>query len=133
MHPEPEALRAWFYPGDGFGQEFVYPEKRAFELAETARVPVLTGEVTPTEKPEELIKEPVTAVTPEKEVVELAQVTQRPQAQIPPLIAQAAPQTPPAAPPELPKTASPLPLLMLVGLCSLGIAVALRVISKCIA
>lgn len=62
----PEALRAWFYPGDGFGQEFVYPKKRAFELAETARVPVLTGEVTPTEKPEELIKEPVTAVTPEK-------------------------------------------------------------------
>lgn len=129
----PEALRAWFYPGDGFGQEFVYPKNRAFELAETARVPVLTGAVTPTEKPEELIKEPVTAVTPEKEEVELAQVTQRPQVQIPPLIAQAAPQTPLAAPPELPKTASPLPLLMLVGLCSLGIAVVLRAISKRIA
>src|SRR5579863_2983926 len=127
----PEALRAWFYPGDGFGQEFVYPKKRAFELAETAQVPVLTGAVTPTEKPEELIKEPVTAVTPEKEEVELAQVTQRPQAEIPPLIAQAAPQT--LAAPELPKTASPLPLLMLVGLCSLGIAVVLRAISKRIA
>jgi hypothetical protein len=27
----PEALRAWFYPGDNFGQEFVYPKTRAFQ------------------------------------------------------------------------------------------------------
>ena len=25
----PEALRAWFYPGANWGQEFVYPKKRA--------------------------------------------------------------------------------------------------------
>src|SRR3984893_16400237 len=25
----PEALRAWFYPGDTYGQQFVYPHKRA--------------------------------------------------------------------------------------------------------
>src|SRR4249920_3490343 len=29
----PEALKAWFYPGDNFGQEFVYSKKRAIELA----------------------------------------------------------------------------------------------------
>ena len=26
---QPEAIKAWFYPGDNLGQEFVYPKKRA--------------------------------------------------------------------------------------------------------
>lgn len=30
---QPPALKAWFYPGDTFGQEFAYPEGRAAELA----------------------------------------------------------------------------------------------------
>ena len=30
---EPEALRAWFYPGRNWGEEFVYPKARAIELA----------------------------------------------------------------------------------------------------
>ncbi len=30
---EPMALRAWFYPGDMIGQEFVYSDKQAKELA----------------------------------------------------------------------------------------------------
>src|SRR5580700_8912993 len=34
----PEALRAWFYPGDSFGQEFVYPRARAIQLAQTTQV-----------------------------------------------------------------------------------------------
>ena len=29
----PEAIRAWFYPGDNYGEEFVYPKPRATELA----------------------------------------------------------------------------------------------------
>jgi hypothetical protein len=29
----PEAIKAWFYPGLQFGQEFVYPKTRAMELA----------------------------------------------------------------------------------------------------
>jgi hypothetical protein len=29
---EPEAIRAWFYPGENFGQEFVYPKLRASAL-----------------------------------------------------------------------------------------------------
>ncbi|HEV2200120.1 MAG TPA: hypothetical protein VGR73_09880 [Bryobacteraceae bacterium] len=127
----PEALRAWFYPADSFGQEFVYPKKRAAELAVTSKAPVLTGEVTPAEKPEELVKEPVAAITPENKEVELAQVSEPP-----PLISQARPAPqPPAATPanELPKTASPLPLLILVGFGSLGIAAALRAISRRVA
>ena len=38
----PLALRAWFYPGDQYGQEFVYPKTRAVELAKANRVPVLS-------------------------------------------------------------------------------------------
>ncbi len=29
----PEALRAWFYPGDNFGQEFAYPKSEAVQIA----------------------------------------------------------------------------------------------------
>src|SRR6202046_2222337 len=29
---QPEALRAWFYPGKNFGQEFVYPKAKAIEI-----------------------------------------------------------------------------------------------------
>lgn len=131
-HDTPEALRAWFYPADNFGQEFVYPKKRAVELAATAHVPVLTAPVTPAEKPEELIKEPVMAVTPENKEVEVAQVTAP--AEAPRVIAQAEPAPAPApAPAELPKTASPLPLLMLLAGCSLGLAVAMRFIVKYVA
>src|SRR6201988_2126443 len=38
---DPQAIRAWFYPGDNWGQEFVYPKKRAVEIARVAKVPVL--------------------------------------------------------------------------------------------
>ena len=30
---QPEALRAWFYPGQSWGAEFVYPKARAVEIA----------------------------------------------------------------------------------------------------
>ncbi len=39
---QPEALRAWFYPGDNSGHEFVYPESRARELAKRTGHPVLS-------------------------------------------------------------------------------------------
>ncbi len=38
----PEALKAWFYPGDQYGQEFVYPKSRAVELAKRTNEPVLS-------------------------------------------------------------------------------------------
>src|SRR5580693_4068275 len=47
---EPEALRAWFYPGRNWGDEFVYPKARAVELSKTAKTPVLfTAADIPTE------------------------------------------------------------------------------------
>src|SRR5580658_10072241 len=38
---EPEALRAWFYPGRNWGEEFVYPKAQAVALAKSVNVPVL--------------------------------------------------------------------------------------------
>jgi hypothetical protein len=38
----PLALRAWFYPGDNYGQEFVYPRTRAMELARANHEAVLS-------------------------------------------------------------------------------------------
>jgi len=34
----PEALDAWFYPGDNFGIEFVYPKERAMSLAKAKTI-----------------------------------------------------------------------------------------------
>jgi hypothetical protein len=36
----PEAIKAWFYPGDEYGQEFVYPKTRAMQLAKVVKQPV---------------------------------------------------------------------------------------------
>src|SRR5580700_9689907 len=57
----PEALKAWFYPGDNFGQEFVYPKQRAVQLAVASHepIPALAGETT------DLKTAPIVAVTPE--------------------------------------------------------------------
>jgi hypothetical protein len=121
----PEALRAWFYPGDSFGQEFVYPKVKAAEFAATAHVMVPSAEVTPTEKPEELMEAPVVAITPEREEVEIAQAVEPPPFTAPAPVAAAEP-----APTELPKTASPIPLVALLGLSSLGLASGFRWIAK---
>jgi hypothetical protein len=128
----PEALRAWFYPGDNFGHEFVYPKKRAVELASTNHQLVLTGPVLPAEEPAQLAKAPVIAVTPENKEVEIAQEVQ---AAPFPVVAQAIPapavaEAHPAVPATLPATAGLLPLMFLVGLTSLGAAAFLRMISK---
>lgn len=37
---EPQALEAWFYPGDNTGQQFVYPKRKAAELSSTNAVQV---------------------------------------------------------------------------------------------
>ena len=113
----PDAMRAWFYPGDNFGQEFVYPKTRAVNLAAEAKVPVLAAPLTPETKPEELAKEPVETITPPSEA--LATPPQHWTAPEP--VEEPAPAPVPApaaapAPAELPKTASSFPLITLIGL-----------------
>src|SRR6202171_4508609 len=60
----PEALRAWFYPGDNFGQEFVYPKVRAIELAQTAKV-VVTAVAADTIDDNVMKTVPIVAETPD--------------------------------------------------------------------
>ena len=122
---QPPAIHAWFYPGETYGQEFVYPKGRALELARATHQPVLTADVTPTETPSELERTPVVAVTPENKEVEVAEVLETtpaaPQSSTAPVTASAL-EAMPAPEQELPKTASPLPVIALLGMSSLGVA-----------
>ena len=119
----PEALKAWFYPGDNYGQEFAYPKSMATQIAATAHAPVPTTEAT---QPQELQTAPITT-TPAPPPQEEAQATPPPPA---PEASQApeAPAPTPAPPQELPKTGSPYPLIGLAGLGALGIFALLRAV-----
>jgi hypothetical protein len=124
---QPEALRAWFYPGREWGEEFVYAKSRAIELAKETNEPVLATPIELAAAPIEALKTaPVEAVAPTGEPVELAQVVE------PPPMAAASPQAAaePAAAEPLPKTASPLPLIALIGLLTIGAGFALSAFSK---
>jgi hypothetical protein len=140
---EPEALRAWFYPGRNWGEEFVYPKARAMVLAKASNMPVL---YTPVELPLEVAEPiksvdapivaqlrsaPIMAVQPTGEDVQLAEVVTPPPAETEvaaaPVVA-AAPMM--AEEKTLPATASLLPLMALFGLLALGGALALRVAEK---
>jgi LPXTG-motif cell wall-anchored protein len=105
---EPEAVRAWFYPGHEWGEEFVYPKAKAVELAKIINEPVL---FTPVEiaTVEALKTAPIEAVKPTGEAVPVAEVVQAPPVEV-------------AKVEALPHTASNLPLLALAGLLALGAA-----------
>jgi hypothetical protein len=122
---QPEAIKAWFYPGYAFGQEFVYSKKRAIELAKIADEPVLAmpAEVTP-EHVEVLKSVPLEAVKPTGEEVPVTAVVQAPPAAV---VAQAEPQ---ASPETLPHTATSLPLYALTGLLSLCAGLTLLFVMK---
>jgi len=107
----PEAVKAWFYPGDNFGQEFVYPKHRAIELAVATKepVPAIAEETTPAE----LTTAPIVAVTPEQKEVPVAEAIETTPPATTPLVAQNT---------SLPKTAGLVPLIALIGLASLGCA-----------
>jgi hypothetical protein len=130
---QPEAIRAWFYPGANWGEEFVYPKIKAIELAKVTQTPVLALQAeVPVEvaKPEEptivaaLQQAPVMAIKPTGEAVELAQVVQSE----PPAALAAEPTL--VAKNRLPDTASSLPLVALCGLLALIGAFSIRVATK---
>lgn len=116
-----KALRAWFYPGDNFGQEFRYPKHLAMLTTAAPALPAAGEPATAAppqpeppiqEQPQSMVQEPQHGEQP----VEIAR--------------NAAPQTPaplssdeqqPAAPAELPKSASVYPLIGVAGLLSLGL------------
>ncbi len=127
----PEALKAWFYPGDNFGQEFVYPKKRAIELAVATKEPVPA--IASEETPEDLKTAPIVAVTPEEKEVPVADVIETtPPAteEAKPMVAENTAPAPMAKTEPLPKTASQLPLIALLGLVSLGAAFTVKRFAK---
>jgi len=122
---QPEAIHAWFYPGCLWGEEFVYPKSRAIELAKvTNEVILATPAELDTLPVEELKTAPVVAVKPTGEEVKVAEVVEAP-----PEVATAEPVEVAAAQ-SLPKTASALPLVGLIGLLSLGLGIALSIFTK---
>jgi hypothetical protein len=111
---QPKAMRAWFYPGDNFGQEFAYPKSRAVEIAKVTKAQVVTVATDKVEV-EDLKVAPVVIV--DEQGVETP---------VPGLVAQAAPpvqleSSSNPLPASLPHTASPLPLIALLGFGSLAI------------
>ncbi len=120
---QPEALRAWFYPGREWGEEFVYSKSRAAELAKETNEPVLETPIELTSAPiEALNTAPVEAINAKGEPVEFGKVVEAPP------VAAAEPVVVAAA--RLPKTASPLPLIGLIGLLILGSSFALSAFSQ---
>lgn len=122
---QPQALRAWFYPGDNFGHEFAYLKGRAVTLAEASNE-IVPAEVAKTEPaPEGLKSVPLVAVTPSQKEEPIAQAIQttpvEEKAPAPAVVAEAK---------ELPKTASPLPLIGLIGLISLSVGFGLRSLAR---
>jgi hypothetical protein len=104
----PKAVRAWFYPGDNFGQEFAYPKKLVAQLASTAPVPIPAKYKEP-----EPVPAPAPAAEPEPAPAP---------APAPAPVQPAAPAPAPQQPTALPHTASFNPLIGIAGLMSLSLA-----------
>ena len=113
----PEAIHAWFYPGDNYGEEFVYPKTRATQLAKQTNRPVLS--MPDQQDTTQIKKAPVKAVAPSGEEVEIAEVVATA-----PIPSQAATKS------SLPQTASDLPLLALIGALALAGAGVFRVVAR---
>lgn len=108
----PKAVRAWFYPGDNFGQEFPYPKKLVAQLASARPVPVPENYREP---------EPAPAPAPAPEAQPAPQPAPAPQPQAQQQPAPAA-VTPAPEPKALPHTASFNPLIGLFGFAALSAA-----------
>ncbi len=116
---QPKALRTWFARDTSNGQDIIYPKKRALELAAFSKEPVVA---IPDEAKEADYKTATLAVvTPEQQV----KPYEEPAAPV--LVAEVVPAK--DVPAELPKTASRVPLLAVLGVLSLGGAVSLRTLA----
>ncbi len=112
----PKAVRAWFYPGDNFGQEFAYPKKLVAQLASALPVPIPTNYKEETTPPEA-----APAPTPEP-TPQPAETPAQPAPEPTPQANSDSTPAPAPAPEALPHTASNVPLIALLGITSLGLA-----------
>jgi hypothetical protein len=117
---QPAPVRAWFYPGDEYGQEFVYPKREMTQMAQNTQQTVTTP--APQEEAQ-AAPAPAPAAQPEQQVQEEQQTIIA--ENNPPAQPEAQPEPAPAAPapaPVMPQTASDMPLLALAGLASISLA-----------
>jgi len=153
---QPKAMRAWFYPGDNFGQEFAYPKQEAVSIAanNTANVPTTyaqneadlasarVGTVDRAGTEMELDREtysranenqqtaqatPAPAETP-TENTQIAQNRTTPRADMTAATPQA--DMGGAETRTLPRTASPLPMYGIAGMLALGVGMAIRALGS---
>jgi hypothetical protein len=145
------AVQYWYYPGDKTGHEFVYPKDQAMKIAKRTGQNVLSmdgdvassgtkvsstgpdGQVTEWKREEAPKAEASAAPKPSEETVAPKEETRNPETESPPAEPRASATAGQSSAvgtagraSELPRTASPLPLSALIGLLSLGGAVALR-------
>lgn len=135
----PPAIRTWWYPGRTIGHEFIYPKDHARRLAAAQREPVLTvaGAATTAEDMAKAELARIDAAGREARVAaaaaaDTAAAEARADAEAARTAASEAARTAAAQAPrvetraadqprtELPRTASPLPLLGLIGVASLA-------------
>jgi len=142
---QPKAMRAWFYPGDNFGQEFAYPKTEAMKIATVTNQQV---PATYAQTEAELTTARVGTVDRAGTEMELdrktynrndgAQNTEVAQNRTTPRATESniPAATPRATPVEmasnqtLPRTASSLPLIALIGFMALGASVAVRALGS---
>lgn len=119
---QPQALRAWFYPGQTVGQEMVYPKTRARELAATSNVivPAVEDSFYADAKVDTMKTADVVSVTPDPTPTPVG---------VEPVRTEPTPAVAPVEPTRrraLPKTASTLPLIALIGFGTLAFGLVLR-------
>jgi outer membrane biosynthesis protein TonB len=149
---QPLPVRAWFYPGDNYGREFVYSKSEAALIAKATNQEVKTEETTivaqntaPVQSPEVATEPEAVAVAPAEPTPAPAVAEPEPQPEESPLVRRdestAEPDQTPAPTPaadtpapstdsSLPATASQLQLVLLLGLLSIGGALSMRAVRR---
>lgn len=125
---QPKAIRDWFYPGDNFGQEFIYHKNftQVSQVTQQEQTPA-----PPAPAPQQAEAAPAPAPAPAPEVAENTPPpppSPAPQAEQP--APAPAPETPAPAPQVLPQTASNMPLLALAGFGCIGLGLGIGALRK---
>jgi len=125
----PPPVKAWFYPGDNYGQRFVYPKPKAIQIAAAVNQPVPSHEVVVVEKTK-YVEVPVYIETPAKQETAYTPATfdkvdATDTAGVDGEAVKEAP-APEPKPAKLPKTASSLQLIGAMGLLFLAASFLLR-------
>jgi hypothetical protein len=116
-----KALRTWFAPSTPYGQDIVYPKKRASELAIATKESVVAIPEETTETEYKTV--PYTTIT--REGTEAVYTAPQPETRVAQV--DTAPAAAPAPPVKsLPRTASDVPLAALLGSASLALAFVAR-------